>query len=57
MSIVFGTGIFFSIPGSFTSGHDDSGHGSILQKLGRIDYLGAFTLVSHHPSYPHLLHD
>ncbi|KAG4411131.1 hypothetical protein IFR04_015730 [Cadophora malorum] len=46
MSVVFGTGIFFSIPGSFTSGHDSSGHGSILQKLGRIDYLGACTLTT-----------
>ncbi|KAH6722540.1 major facilitator superfamily domain-containing protein [Leptodontidium sp. MPI-SDFR-AT-0119] len=46
MSIVFGTGIFFSIPGSFTSGHEGSGEGSILQKLGRIDYLGAGTLTT-----------
>ncbi|KAG4434665.1 hypothetical protein IFR05_009840 [Cadophora sp. M221] len=46
MSIVFGTGIFFSIPGSFTSGHEGSGEGSILQKLGRIDYLGACTLTT-----------
>ncbi|KAK0116633.1 hypothetical protein ONS96_012488 [Cadophora gregata f. sp. sojae] len=46
MSVVFGTGIFFGIPGSFTSGHAGSGEGSILQKLGRIDYLGACTLTT-----------
>ncbi|KAH7356496.1 major facilitator superfamily domain-containing protein [Rhexocercosporidium sp. MPI-PUGE-AT-0058] len=46
MSVVFGTGIFFSIPGSFTSGQEGSGEGSILQKLGRIDYLGACTLTT-----------
>ncbi|CZS90276.1 related to putative multidrug transporter [Rhynchosporium agropyri] len=46
MSVGFGTGIFFSIPGSFTSGQAGSGEGSISHKLGRIDYLGASSLTT-----------
>lgn len=44
-ALIFGTGIFFSIPRSFTSGQED-GQGSIAAKLRRIDYLGAISLVS-----------
>ncbi len=45
LALVFGTGIFFSIPKSFISGQEN-GQGSIAAKLGRIDYLGAVALVS-----------
>lgn len=44
LALVFGTGIFFSIPTHFTSGQKDDGS-SVRQKLARIDYLGAVTLV------------
>jgi MFS family permease len=46
LSIIFGVGIFFSIPKSFTSGQKGDGEGSIFAKLAKIDYLGAIALVS-----------
>lgn len=45
LGIVFGTGIFFSIPSHFTSGQKDDGS-SVWEKLARIDYLGAITLTA-----------
>lgn len=44
LSLISGFGIFFSIPKTFTGGEE--GEGSISAKLARIDYLGAFTLVT-----------
>ncbi|PMD44375.1 MFS general substrate transporter [Hyaloscypha variabilis F] len=44
LSLISGVGVFFSIPKTFTGG--DEGEGSISAKLARIDYLGAFTLVT-----------
>lgn len=59
LAVVFGAGLFLSIPASFTSGQGSAGGGSLLQKLGRIDYLGATTLVRtlasrscHNADYP-----
>jgi hypothetical protein len=45
LAILFGVGIFFSIPSSFTSGQDGDADTSISSKLANIDYLGALTLV------------
>jgi hypothetical protein len=45
LGLIFGIGIFFSIPKSFTSGQKGAGEGTIMAKLSRIDYLGAVTLV------------
>ncbi|KAE9378132.1 MFS general substrate transporter [Stipitochalara longipes BDJ] len=44
LSLISGLGLFFSIPKTFTGGEE--GEGSIRTKLARIDYLGAFTLVT-----------
>lgn len=44
LSLISGLGVFFSIPRTFTGG--EGGEGSISAKLARIDYLGAFTLVT-----------
>jgi hypothetical protein len=44
LALTFGVGIFFSIPSHFTSGQKDDGS-FILDKLARVDYLGAITLV------------
>ena len=46
LALIFGIGIYFSIPKSFTSGQKGAGEGSITTNLARIDYLGAVTLVS-----------
>lgn len=49
LGLLFGIGVYFSIPSSFTSGQEDAGKGSITSKLASIDYLGAITLVCHQP--------
>jgi hypothetical protein len=46
LAIMAGTGIFFSIPSSFTTGHKEVREQSIATKLAKIDYLGAVILVS-----------
>jgi predicted MFS family arabinose efflux permease len=46
LALVAGFAIFLSIPRSFTSGQKGAGEESVMAKLGRIDYLGAFTLVN-----------
>ncbi|TVY73222.1 MFS thioclapurine efflux transporter tcpA, partial [Lachnellula suecica] len=46
LAVIAGTGIFFSIPKSFTSGQKDVGDQSIAAKLAKIDYLGAATLTT-----------
>jgi len=43
LALIFGLGIFLGIPKSFTGG--ESGEGTTSDKLRRIDYLGAITLV------------
>ena len=43
--LVFGIGIYFSIPKSFTSGQRGAGEGSVFARLARMDYPGAITLV------------
>ena len=49
LGLISGIALFFSIPSSFTSGKA-VGQGSVWTKLARIDYLGAFTLVSKSPT-------
>ncbi|EKD16548.1 putative MFS multidrug transporter [Drepanopeziza brunnea f. sp. 'multigermtubi' MB_m1] len=46
LAIAFGTGIYFSIPGTFTSGHQEDEEVSAFRKLGQVDYLGATTLTT-----------
>lgn len=45
LGICAAIGVYFSIPKSFTSGNHGK-EGSMYSKLKRIDYLGAFILVS-----------
>lgn len=43
--LLAGTAVFFSIPKSFASGPQSSDTETIRQKLAKIDYVGAVTLV------------
>ena len=52
LGLIFGIGIFFGIPKSFTSGQRGAGEYNIVAKLAKIDYLGAALLVGF-PSHPH----
>ncbi|TQN69235.1 Efflux pump dotC, partial [Colletotrichum shisoi] len=45
LGLLAGLGAFWSIPKSFSSDHEIKGKSSALQKLARIDYAGAVTLV------------
>ncbi|KAI9054109.1 hypothetical protein LZ554_001280 [Drepanopeziza brunnea f. sp. 'monogermtubi'] len=46
LAIAFGTGIYFSIPGTFTSGHQEDEEVSTSRKLAQVDYLGATALTT-----------
>jgi len=48
-TLLAGTAVFFSIPRSFVSGSQGSEKETIRQKVAKIDYLGAVTLVIPHP--------
>ncbi|PBP21727.1 putative MFS multidrug transporter [Diplocarpon rosae] len=45
LAVVFGAGLLFSIPSSFTSGYQEPSGASVPRKLGRIDFLGASILA------------
>jgi hypothetical protein len=45
LAIVAATGLFFSIPKTFTSGKHAEAEGSIASKLAKVDYFGAVVLV------------
>jgi len=45
LGLLAGLGLFLSIPSSFTSGQKSDAKVSVWNKLAKIDYLGALTLV------------
>lgn len=51
LAIVAATGLFFSIPKTFTSGKHAQSEGSITSKLAKVDYFGAVALVRSYLCY------
>lgn len=47
-ALVAGAGLFFAIPKNFVSGPDGVDERELREKLKKVDYLGALTLVSNH---------